>query len=308
MKLACLILAHKNIEQLMHLCSVLLNNNIYIFVHIDKKWNISEDEIKALAYMSQNIYVSDKRYSTYIDHKSLVEATLHLCKLAKDSISPSYYILLSGQDYMIKSVVSFKKKLFDEYPRPFIDCTPYDVSNWMYYKYKNSELYNCFLHKLRTSNVQLLNKIERRLHKWRFGNHNISLFKKLRKFRVDLYGGSAWWILPDIAVDEIFEDINSNPQIVKLLNSSFTPEESFFQTMIMRTSLKSSVEINDVLERRQNCLTYANFETPSKPFKGHPYIITSDDWIWLKDRPEYFARKFDFEVDKKIFDIIDSFI
>ena len=59
MKLACLILAHKNIEQLMHLCSVLLNNNIYIFVHIDKKWNISEDEIKALAYMSKIIYVSD---------------------------------------------------------------------------------------------------------------------------------------------------------------------------------------------------------------------------------------------------------
>lgn len=308
MKIACLILAHKNLEQLIHLCRVLTKNNLYVFIHFDKKWNLSKEEIKVVQQISSYVYISEKRFSTYLDHRSLVDATLHLCNLAKKSVSPSYYALLSGQDYPIKSLFLLKEKLCNEYPKPFIDCTPYNKNNWMYYKYKNSSIYNKFLHRLRLSNVFLLKKIERRLHKWRFGNHSLSLFASLNNKGVYLYGGSAWWILPDIAIEEIFLEIESNPKVAQLLLLSFTPEESFFQTMVMRTSINGKIVMNDIYERKQNCLTYANFETPLKPFSGHPHIITSMDWLWLKNRPEYFARKFDITVDREIIEIIDKYL
>lgn len=52
MKHAILILAHKNVPQLVHLIEY-FKRNCYVFVHIDKKSKITEDEIKTLEAMPQ---------------------------------------------------------------------------------------------------------------------------------------------------------------------------------------------------------------------------------------------------------------
>lgn len=136
---------------------------------------------------------------------------------------------------------------------------------------------------------------------------SLIILEELRRHDVEVYGGSAWWALPDIAVDELLNDIDAHPNIIKWMRGSLTPEESFFQTMIMRTSVANLVDVNR--DPVQGEMTYANFVSPrNKVKKYHPYIITEDDWYWLKERPEYFARKFDVDISTKILDILDLHI
>lgn len=100
-------------------------------------------------------------------------------------------------------------------------------------------------------------------------------------------------------------DIQANPRIVETFKWVFTPEELFFQTMVMRTSVASLVDINPVDAREQNCLTYANFVSPTKGTSCHPHVLELEDWEWLKPRPEYFARKFDIDSSPELIDLID---
>lgn len=301
-----LILAHKNVQQIVRLIKALQSDDSSIYIHLDKKWKISPLDIEIICNAANEVHVIKERVSTFLDDRSLVLASLSLLKAAYKEGVKGYFILMSAQDYPIKPISDLRSLFIKNYPKPYIDCTPYDKSNWMYYKYKNSALYNKILHSFSNSGKPLLKKIERKLHKLHFGNHYFSLYKCSMHYGMRLYGGSAWWALPDVAVGDILRDIENDKRAFELSLSTYTPEETFFQTYVMRTRISNLVEINSITERKQNCLTYANFETPTKKFCGHPYIITADDWKWLKNRSEYIARKFDLSVDANIFDTIDS--
>ena len=281
---------------------------IDVYVHIDKKWKISDKDLNLIT--SVGAVVIPKRISCYLDEWSLVEASLQLISEAKKKYDYDYYILLSGQDYPIKPINSIVDVLSNNYPRPYIDVTPYDKTNWVYYKFRYTPLHQSIL-KLTNRVQSILKRRIRGAKKLRnsidkYVPRRYELFPRLKSLNVSLYGGSAWWILPNVAINEIMEDMGKNPNIVDLFKKTQTPEETFFQTLIMRTSCAKNVEINPIWERKQNCMTYANFETPTKKFVGHPHTLVAEDWKWLKLRKEFFARKFDIQVDEEIFYVIDK--
>ena len=45
MKIAILILAHKNINQLLRLAQRLQGKDIDLYIHLDKKWNVSTEMV-----------------------------------------------------------------------------------------------------------------------------------------------------------------------------------------------------------------------------------------------------------------------
>ena len=302
---ACLVLVHKNFSQLLRLCNSLRHSNVKIFIHIDKKMKISKEEIKLLGEYQDNICVLPKRYSCFLDEWSLIEATLALINYAKETLRENvgYYVLMSGQDYLIKPITDFVDFLHDNYPRPFIDCTPRSTDNWVGEKFAHTRL-RIYARKLRhivgVRGFLLLSLYLERLIPQRY-----TLYNQLKKFNINLFGGSAWWVLPDGVIDEIIAFVNENPEFIKLYKWSDTPEETFFQTLIMQGRFRSLVQVNDPEEREQNCLTYANFETPTKSFTGHPHIITIEDYDCLVCKEQFIARKFDIAVDCDIIDKLD---
>lgn len=220
-------------------------------------------------------------------------------------------MLLSGQDYPIKTI-SDLVQLFDcNYPKPYIDTTPYSESNWISYKLWTTKLHSKI--KLTCNKIQLrIGSKIRGLNRFQDICQRISskflpsALSQLNSLNVKIYGGSAWWALPDVAVNEMMSDIQANPRIVETFKWVFTPEELFFQTMVMRTSVASMVDVNPVDMRTQNCLTYANFVSPTRGVSCHPHILEMEDWEWLKHRPEYFARKFDNDLSSALLDNIDK--
>ncbi len=321
MKLAILILAHKNLGQLKKLINSLLHDNLDIFIHLDKKWKLSEAEYNSLLHINKDkVFLSDNRISASIYLWSLVDATMELVKKAKKieiekNKGYKYFALLSGQDFPIKPIDDLINLLQKSYPKPYIDCTPYHPRNWMKGKFKTLPLENKVL--LFFINRWKPGKLRRFLNMliklpiysyFKFLKLFIETpFKKLNHEGCKLYGGSAWWILPDKAINIIHQRYSDpNDKVVKYLSKTFSPEETFFQIMVMQTEVASLVELNPALDLKQNCLTYSHFRDIGKPFTGHPYILGIDDFKKLNNLPHFFARKFDITVDSGIFDMIDQ--
>ena len=98
-RIAYLILAHKNPEAINKMISALDYPGVDFYLHIDKKSNIISD-IKT----NSNIFFTSNRIDTKWGHISLVESMLELMRSVKESKRGYDYVwLISGQDYPIKS-------------------------------------------------------------------------------------------------------------------------------------------------------------------------------------------------------------
>lgn len=316
-KLAILVLAHKNINQLFRLINRLNHIDVDIFIHFDQKWNITEDYMNRLKAINEgSIFFVNRRISVSLDTWSLVDATIELIKISKqiehdNGVHYIYTALLSGQDYPIKNIDYILSLLKKHYPKPFIDCTPWDRSNWVYGKFNrlpSEAIVNMFINSYMKSSI--IRKIVKVPIFLLFNTIKIfynNPYKNLQGLKCKLYGGSAWWLLPDIAINDMLCEYNNpHSEIIPILKNTFTPEETFFQILIMRSNVASLVELNTKDALTQNCLTYAHFTDEGKPFIGHPYILTVDDFKRIIKLPHCFARKFDEVVDSEVLDLIDQ--
>lgn len=313
-----MIMCHKNSKQVLRLAYRCISNKSDVIIHPDI--NMSNQDYEELAQACKNIdglYLTDKRLHGELDTRSLVDIAMEMIKKAKQvednqNKEYKYYSLLSGQDYILKHIDEINLQLGLSYPKPFIDCTPYSANNWLYHKFKANNAVYSFKKwinkkfKKRGTIVRrifnLLNLIfSRVVERLSFNDYN-----KLRKNNVDLYGGSAWWILPDLAINYIFDEYKNNTMVVDLLLKTLTPEESFFQIMTKRSPVSELVQVNPPDMVAQNCKTWAYFSDEGKPFKGHPYIFTVDEYEKLINNHFWFARKFDTTVDEEILNMLDK--
>ena len=148
---AVLIMAHKNKEQLIRLIKSLSVEEMDVYVHLDKNWKLSKEEIAEIKNVANNVYLVDKRVHGELDKWSLVQITLNLIESAlenekQNGIEYKYFMLLSGQDYPIKKKEYILNFLEKQYPKPLIDiCEICKIDSWCGKK---------FLH------VSTLNKID----------------------------------------------------------------------------------------------------------------------------------------------------
>lgn len=310
MRHAILIIAHKNLDQLIRLLSVLQDDDFDIYIHLDKKWQVSDGDIKKLINAGENITVLGTRYSGYLDTWSLCKITLELVKEAlRKKKNYSYFLLLSGQDYPIKPMSYIKNTLETLYPKPLIDVTPMAKDNWIYSGFKWIRFHPYYRLVEKITDVKAIRKL---MLMPAYGIQFIitlllkSPYQRLKNENCSLYGGSAWWILPVEIINLCLEEYEKNSKIVRAFKMKNTPEETFFQTMTMRSRLKDQVNVNDPYEILQNCMTYAYFFDDEHEPTGHPYILTESNYEMLKQRKEFFARKFDITIDDKILDLIEQ--
>lgn len=312
MKNAILIIAHKNKNQLKRLIRVLDDEELDVFVHLDKKSKLSSSDIDELKLVSSNVCILDKRLSGFLDTWSLCQITIELAKKAIEKNSNySYFILLSGQDYPIKPIKYIKKYLKEMYPKPIIDCTPMKKDNWIYSGFKWIRIHPYY----RVVEKMTHNKVLRKFLLMPIYFIQIlitfimkSPYKRLKKLKCELYGGSAWWILPREIILDCIKEVENNSKIVKAFKLKNTPEETFFQTMSMKSKYKNMIDLNKPDAILQNCMTYAYFFDNNHKPTGHPYIFNAGNFDMLKNRKELFARKFDMDIDNEILNLIDEFI
>ena len=96
---AVLILAHKNIDQVVELCQ-LLKPYFEIYIHFDKKVELTSQQRTELEKNDVKYY---SKYNVKWGSYSIVRATVLLMKKALMNKKINYFHLISGQDWPMQS-------------------------------------------------------------------------------------------------------------------------------------------------------------------------------------------------------------
>ena len=312
-KICYLVIAHKGKEQLIQLINALKTDSTDIFIHID-----ALSQIRNTDFDKEKCIVLNNRIHGILFDYSLVDIELRLLRAAfeyskRNNVQYIYYCLLSGQDFPIVSQSIIWRELQSSYPKAFIDCTPQSSRNWLAKRAKHITLYSKCYPKIISLTSHLDSLFLKKTIRAPFVIIDIlvtpffSVQKQLDKAGISLYGGSQWWILPDIIVDWIIQECrNDTNPIFKIFHNIYGPDETFFQTLIMNGKFKDLIEVNEPDINNQNSKTFAYFNKKNSPIVGHPYVFTIEDKDLLQEKAKnhFFARKFDSSIDQQIIDYI----
>lgn len=302
MKIAVLMLVHKNIEQVERLITRLKHDDIDIFIHVDKKCEFSPSDIS-----DPKVIFTKNRFDVGLFEFSMVDAEMELIRTARQYRQYDYYVLLSGQCYPLMHINKIFDFLSEQYPTPFIEILPTD----------GKKFERIFKHVYTLKRFKLASYAFLRQH---FSHRaflilryipgglaaTISWLKelfvksprvRLKKMKQFPYFGPQWWILPDVIIDEIYP-LFENKKFCNIISDCFSCDETFFQTAIMMNPQRAKLILGENKEYR-NKKNFTIFDG------GHPIILTEQNYEQLISSNMLFARKFDINVDSKILDKLD---
>src|SRR4028119_1678756 len=275
MKVAHLILAHKNPAQLERLINALEHPHFHFYIHIDKKSDALPFDY---LFLKKNVFCIRNRAKIYWAGWGTIQATINGFK----EILPldyRYINVISAQDFPLKPAAEIYNYLKKREGTEFITCesiedewssaatriTRYSLINW------------------RIPGKFRLEKI-------------LNRFTPLRKFPFDhkVVGRANWFTLSSEAVRYCLNFIKLHPKLTRFYKYSWGADEFIFSTILYNSPFKDRIENN---------LVYVDWLSPES--MGHPKILGTDDFEALKATDKLFARKFDMQKDSHILDQLE---
>ena len=277
MRLAHLILVHNYPEQLERLLNRLIYSNSDVFIHLDKKADLSQFEyLKSLP----NVYFINNRISVGWGNYSMVEATLISMQEILDTQNKYSHInLLSGQDYLLKPIAEIEQFFFSNTDKSYLQSLSiYDEwqeSKNRLIKYNLGDLSIPFKYRIQ----EIINKI--------LPNRKIPE-------NMEPFGSSQWLTLTPACIKYVLEFLIDKPKALKFFKWTWAIDEILFQTILLNSSFKDSI-VND--NKR-----YIKFEKNEM----NPILLKISDADALLQSGKFFARKFSIQIDSQILDFLDN--
>jgi len=291
-KMAYAIQCHKNAQQINRLIASLDDNNVDLFLHIDKKAQF----IKEITHQP-NICLINNRIDVQWGGFSQVEATLEMFNIIRSTQNHYAYIhLVSGQDFPIKSREYINGFFHNNLGAQFIQFNIYPL--------------------------HLLNRIKVYYPKCLFGRGEMrriirSVFKLaimksyfLRRKTQQLpklYNGSGWFSLTGDCIEYILDFVDKNKDFYRFFHNAMCSDETFFQTIILNSEYKDKV-VNNNLRYIDWCAAGLGSPKTSGWFKRgstSPRTLLLEDYERLSNSKCLFARKFDLDTDANIIQRIE---
>lgn len=272
---AILILAHKNIEHVTKLATI-LHNNFEVYIHSDKKMNIPENYKQILD--KKNIHYISK-IDVHWGSWSIGAATVLLMKEVLKNRQIEYIHVISGQDWL--TIPS--KNIYDK----FIDN---DRIYMTYSKAKNV--------KKKGESIILwqkyyfnYDKINRRSTFGKIYHRGLLLIQSLlriNKFKklginLEIYSGENWVDMPRDAVEYCINYLESHPNLLKMLQTGCFSDEFWMQTILC-----NSPEFKQRIVKNHH--RYIKWQ---KQHGSYPAILDMSDFDNIINGDYIFARKFE---------------
>ena len=283
MKIAILLVCHKNVDQINRLISVLSHENIDFFIHVDKKSNIINDITKnKKVFLVPDKQRVDVKWGTF----SQVEASLQLLRMAANHDEYDYFWQISGQVFPLRKasdIVDFFKtndvnyiNLFTSKNNGLQRSNNYDKRNDIYFSdwmFKKGLLYRI----VRRSWIEITGGYDK----------TFSFAQRRNTTNCKFFFGSSWWCINGSFVNYVLDYINNHKEYCAYFKNTSCPDESFFQTLLMNSQYRN---------KRQDYLHYVDWSRGG----NNPKILTIDDFNKLMTSDKLMARKFDDSVDSRI--------
>jgi len=270
MKIALAIQCHANSKQINRLIEFFHDEDIDIYIHVDKKSNIiNEIEI------NNNVKIVKDSVDVRWGQISQVEATLKLFNLINSSErSYDYVHLISGEDYPVKSLQEFKD-FFKENKNEYIQ---YGFLPTKILSRNGIDRYSVYYPKWMIDRpCKILKRTIRVVYReFILRTH---LFK--RKFDLEDYicYGSSWFSITGACMKYILIYLKEHKKYYNFFKNSIYSDEMFFQTIIVNSPFKNHIK-NDNLR-------YIDWSEK----QGSPKTLNIDDAKKAIFINTFFARK-----------------
>ena len=271
MRLAFLVLAHDQPDNLVRLAAQLAAEDDLVVIHWDSKnaFNITRHLRETLpAQVSHNLRYA-RRVHVEWGGWSMVEATLAcLEEVQAEQIPVDYVILLSGADYPIRPLAHLKAFLAADPTREYMEFVDPEADPWVIQglsreRYEYRHWVNWRRHP--------------KLFNWLWKQQRALGLKRAMPAGLKAYFGSQWWALTWGTAREILARA-STPEIAGFFKTTWVPDEMFFQTM--------AAAIVPLEKIGPFGLTFYHF-TP----QGRPIVFYNDHFEFLSRQEFFFVRK-----------------
>lgn len=278
-KLAVLVLAHKDVDQLNRLLGALAHPDIDVYVHVDAK----QDGYFRQRINTNRALILSKDESTDVNWGDIgfPIAALRLMKLASSQASYKHYLLISGQDYPVRPMSELLEFLSDDCDYlNFVEGIRFDSRYLLYFpmwligketwKRPIRGIYKCL----------------------GMGPFARMLQRRNRPFNKP-YCGSSWWVFRTKVVDWILAEIEREPRWLSFYSNSLNPDEGLFQTLYMNSPFAG---------QNQEILTYIDWSANGPS----PEVLSEKDFTSIVQSKKFFARKMETGLSDALLDMVDG--
>lgn len=300
------ILAHSNPSQLRKLISHIHEvGQSRCIVHLDKKSDLSD-----FFYVTDDVYFLENRIDVSWGTYSVVEAIMECFNFTCSKFKNGYFILLSGQDFPIRSkpeIFSYinrnKYKIFIKHEmiptKSLINLGLDRIENYWFEAGGRGNLVGIKPLTISWSNLIAFYRIIKYNSKYFFKAFRLYFMPKEKIYFKEVYYCEMWWSAPYEIITELIRLVNQKGDEYNFLKNIKIPDETLLQTLIIKNLVKDNTQlINSTLPY----IEWSEYRWP------RPTTFRLEDfWTIIKviDETDYlFARKFDIKIDEKIIDKI----
>lgn len=258
----------------------------FFFIHIDKKAKLPDF---GSVLNAENVQMVESVKINWAGF-SIVQATLNGMMAIKESgLNFDRIILLSGQDYPVKSNASINN---------FLESAPHRVF-MEYFLLPNHKKWQPGGGMYRVTKYYLGLKLHQR-----YAAKALNLLSRFLPFLkrslpqpLRPFAGSAWWIIDMYALNYILGYVHNNPRYAAFHKHTFAPDEVFFQTILLNADDKRITE--SICVNNMRLIKWKDIRA------AHPQVLTMADLNDIVLTEALFARKFDPHESAELLDVID---
>jgi hypothetical protein len=243
---------------------------------------------------SRNVLFVQPSLVTFWGHISLVQAELHALRLLYETVSPDWFVMLSGSDYLVTSGTKLTDELansrYDVYMdyreitaarakyvvRPAIYTDP-DWNLIAHYRYIATELSPDVCHRLSNASTNELYEIDRFIGENRA--NLLILSERSLPLHVQCFAGDHWIIGNRRVAERLLDQGSIRDLALDYFKDRVVPDEAVYQTILCN--------MRDIKISRSN----RRYSDWSGNF-DHPKILGPSDLSKILNSDAFFARKF----------------
>jgi hypothetical protein len=280
MKIAHLILTHKNPAQLERLLTSLEHPNFDFYIHLDRKTPFQPFEY--LAARPDTTFIQNRAPVYWADFGT-IQATLNGFHEILPTGRYDYINVISGQDFPLKTAAYIYNYIAERKGTEFITCESIEGS-W----------------KQAAKRVQTYSLIN-----WRFpGRFRLEKLVNFvlptpRKFPIPghrIVGRANWFTLTPDAIRYALGFLDQHPELIRFYRLCWGADEFVFSTILYNSPFREKIVDN---------LVYVDWP---EQHQGHPRILLARDMSALKATGKLFGRKFDMDTDATVFQLLEDWL
>lgn len=287
---AILILAHKNIEQIIDL-SMILSKKFVLFIHFDRKYKMPVEDKKKLEKM-KNVHVYseiDVNWGGF----SIGEVELFLLKEAMKNQDITYFHIISGQDWPVKNI----EEIYNFFENNDKIYMTYGLSKGVKKSGEPIILWQKYYFNYDKINLNRRSFIGKIYHRFLIVYQTLKRVNKFKDLNInlDIYQGANWIDLPRYAVEYCLEYLKQNNNYYLMLKTGFCSDEVLFQSILCNSIYRTKIENNNH--------RYIKWE---KKYNNYPAILDEKDYKEIISGDYYFARKVDKDISNQLIDMLNE--